>query len=232
LTRTDWNRLAPVFEHRVFDIAAADNDRIFDRVLDEITESTRIRSCIDFGCGLGTLAGRLARRFRLIYALDYSERVLARARHLHKSSRNITWVLADIKDQGWQAPPADLTTCANVLTSPSPHMRRDLLRAIAGATRRRGWTLVVVPSLESAIHVGVVATGGVAQRVPRNGILTRSGSRQKHYTRAELRRELCRVGYDMVRVLPIHYCWAEEGLGMHGSNGLKRPWDWLAVSRK
>jgi trans-aconitate methyltransferase len=232
LTRADWNRLAPAFERRVFDITAADSDRIISGVLDEIAQSTRIRSCIDFGCGLGTLAGRLARRFRLIYALDYSKHVLARARRMHRLSRNIQWVLTDIRSKDWRLPPADLTTCTNVLTSPSSRLRRELLHAIARATRPRGWTLIVVPSLESAVHVDVVSTGRVPQSTTTGGIVTRAGSRQKHYTKAELRRELRGVGYETVRILPVPYSWTEELLGMNGDLSLKRPWDWLAVSRR
>jgi SAM-dependent methyltransferase len=50
---------------------------------------------VEIGCGVGRLTRPIAQRARHVYAIDVSERMLARAREHHQDLDNVDWILGD-----------------------------------------------------------------------------------------------------------------------------------------
>ena len=86
-------------------------------------------------------------------------------------------------------PVGDLTVCLNVITSLDAKLRRRQWASLAGLSRPGGYVLVVVPALESALHVQRFAdeSNKIHGSDFERGLVYRGADRQKHYTREELR---------------------------------------------
>src|SRR6185437_12000161 len=98
-----------------------------------------------------------------------------------------------------------------------------------------GHALIVVPSIESDRMVERVAYGTTraeAMAAAPDGLVDRGGSRQKHFTRAELRDVLARHGFRAKRIARITYPWAKEGLRKPRGAGTHMPWDWLVLAER
>lgn len=105
-----------------YDLWAAtyDTDRNLTRDLDRtvtrgVLEEIRCRAALEIGCGTGKNTALLVDIADHVYALDFSERMLAKARG-NISAPNVTFLQADIR-QPWQVPSEtmDLVLCNLVL---------------------------------------------------------------------------------------------------------------------
>ena len=90
-------------------------------------------------------------------------------------------------------PVGHLVACLNVITSTDAALRERQWASLAGLARPGGRVLVVVPSVESALHVMRVADEAddrSLRRDTREGLFPRGDDRrtQKHYTDDELRK--------------------------------------------
>ncbi len=89
---------------------------------------------------------------------------------------------------------------------------------------------MVVPSLESARYVAELdASAADLSQDAEPDLIRRTDTRQKHYSRAELRWRVTRQGLRVLSLRRIHYPWGEEGLEHSAS---KPPWDWVCLARK
>lgn len=89
---------------------------------------------------------------------------------------------------------------------------------------------MVVPSLESAHYVAEMeAAAAILSQDAEPDLIRRTDTRQKHYSRAELRRRVTQPGLGVLTLRRIHYPWSEEGLEHSAS---RPPWDWVCLAGK
>ena len=73
-----------------------EGERDLGTLLDTLDLQVRLDDhVIDLGCGIGRLTRVLASRAAHVTAIDVSPAMLARARELHPSLNNVTWLLGD-----------------------------------------------------------------------------------------------------------------------------------------
>lgn len=107
-----------------------------------------IRSCIDFGCGVGRLSVALARRFAEVHAVDVSAAHLeiAREAFARRGIANATCHLLETIDGVARLPEADLVYSMIVLQHNPPPVMRALFAALLGRLRPGGAAVIQVPT--------------------------------------------------------------------------------------
>ena len=218
---------------------------------------------IDFGCGGGRYLAELARRCTSVVGLDISRRLLEIARRVvdRETLGNVRLRCADLGNADTFAklalPVADFAVCANVLISPEPVCRQNILRAISATLRPGGRLLLLVPSCSSALNIREQHGRWVAERRrqgfrpdlkleaheaqsvadERHGVYCRAGVRTKHYRMPELRALLQEAGLGTVLCARrVEYSWSTEFDEpydfLEDDERVPPPFDWLVVASK
>ena len=253
-----WDEAARVWDE-VQDTFATDKTGTIKRMLGN--HCSVCDEVIDFGCGGGRYLAFLSPRTRNILGLDISQALLDIAqkevvnmRHL----RNVTLQQADIGANGAAAqlnlPPCDLAICTNVLISPEPKTRSNMLDLMAGSLRPGGRLFVVVPSVSSALTIQDVHRRWVKERRRRKmpkcvdevpeatcaadearGVFRRAGVRTQHYRLDQLERDLRQHGFGrVVQAEKVEYSWDCEFEAptrfLDQDKSIPRPHDWCVVA--
>lgn len=236
MNRQQWDQIANRFEEAIFDITNTDENRVLQRLVKSVPLSRRRSVLVDLGCGIGTFIQKYGPLFHAIVAVDYSARMLARAKDRCSTLSQVEWLHIDIKRVARIiGPRADLTVCLNVLTSPSAPYCEALWSSAAAVTRFGGFALIVVPSIESAglvtglndIGATLVSRGSS----PVTGGLVQTGDDlQKYYSRREIIDTATRHGLLVKSVRRVPYPWSEEGLSKPPVFRTLRPWDWACLA--
>lgn len=235
MSQQAWNLLARDFEGSVCDITTTSGDLLAELIAR--TRPNRRRTLVDAGCGIGTFVERFGEQFGKVIALDFAEAMVKRARKHCRKLKHVTWKSMPLENAGERIGSiAHLAACLNVITSPDADLRVRQWKSLAMLVRPGGHLLVVVPSLESARYVSETEAVAETQSTAADlspaaepDLIRRTDTRQKHYSRSELRRRVTRQGLHVLSLRRIHYPWSEEGLE---HSAAKSPWDWVCLARK
>jgi SAM-dependent methyltransferase len=111
-------------------------------------DPSRLRTCLDFGCGVGRLSLALSRHFELVVAVDVSASHLALAREAlaARGAANVeTRLLETISDVA-ELPMADLVFSLIVLQHNPPPVMRALFRGLLGRLNPGGVAVIQFPT--------------------------------------------------------------------------------------
>ena len=230
MNREKWNRLAGRFKSAVCDITATDQNRVLHRLVQKSLHRRSQPVLVELGCGIGTFISKFGPQFGEVCGVDYSPRMLGKAKSRCAFLPHARWLCSSVE----RAPRllgrvADLTSCLNVITSPTASRREAQWASVAATTKTGGFALIVVPSVESEQMVATLGQPGQVGETPvesRSGLTYRGKTLQKFYSRPELNETIERHGLLVHTLTPVHYPWTEEGVSpKHG--GLDTyPWDW------
>ena len=229
MSQRAWNLLAKEFEDSVCDITATSGDVLEELVLR--TRPSRRRTLVDAGCGIGTFIERFGNRFGRLVAFDFAPAMVRRARRRCRELQHATWHSMPLEEAGERIGPiAHLAVCLNVITAPNADLRERQWRGLADLVRPAGHLLVVVPSLESARFTAELES--TAEKLSLGAscdLIRRADTKQKHYSRSELRQQVARQQFKVISLRKIPYPWSEEGLDRTSG---KTPWDWVCLAKK
>lgn len=236
MKRADWNRLADDFESEVCDITREDRSGKVESYVDAVKLPRAGAVLVDLGCGIGSFVSKFGSRFAKVIALDHASRIVARAKAACAIHTPVKWMVMDVARAGDALPAsADLTVCMNVITATSGERRDALWKSVALVTKPGGYALIVVPSIESDAMVRKAAfrVGRADEFVSTaDGLVTRDGVAQKHFSREEFAAALCANGFAVSRMGRASYPWSVEGLRKPSAAGAKPPWDWMCLARR
>ncbi len=236
LRRADWNRLADKFESEVCDITREEKTGKVELFVNAAKLPRKGAVLVDLGCGLGTFVSRYGPRFERVIATDHASKIIARAKAVSTCPKPVKWMVMDVARAGeGLGTCADLTVCMNVITSSSSDVREAQWRSVATVTKPGGYTLIVVPSIESDAMVRKFAfrAGRADEFVATpEGLVTRDGAVQKHFARNELAETLSAHGFAVRRIGRAAYPWSVEGLRKPASAKGKQPWDWMCLAQR
>jgi 2-polyprenyl-3-methyl-5-hydroxy-6-metoxy-1,4-benzoquinol methylase len=225
-----WNGLARSFETAVCDVTASSGAQLAELV--RRTGPSRGQTLVDAGCGIGSFLKRFGARYGNVVAFDFAGRMVTRAKKRCPALADVTWKTLGLEDAATEiGAVGDLTVCLNVITSTDLKLRRRQWASLAGLSRSGGYVLVVVPALESALHVQRYAdeSNKIHGSDFKRGLVYRGDDRQKHYTRDELRTIVAQEGLRVIALKRIHYAWADDGID---DPGRCRPWSWACLARR
>jgi SAM-dependent methyltransferase len=225
-----WNRHADAFDDCVFNISRTDLTGAVARYVQSVPASPKSSVLVDLGCGTGSFIEKFGHRFHRIFGVEFASRTIARAKRSLAGSNNIDWLTMDVeKAAKIVGPQGDLTACLNVVTSPDSRKRNRLWAAIAGATKPRGYALIVVPSYESEMMLHDLAG---SPRPSAAGIVRIDDARQKFFRKEELIADLARFGLKTKRIGEVFYPWSEEGMRKPRGSGDRHPWGWICLAQR
>lgn len=234
MNRAQWNKLAS-FETETCDIAREESGDAVKRFFASARLPKKGAVLVDLGCGLGTFIRDFGHRFDQIVGVEYAAPTIARAKKRCAAFENITWYNSGIAQAAARIGcRADLTVCMNVITSSNTTTRSALWRSLASVTKKDGFALIVVPSIESDEMVEEEESGKKPRRTKQRakGLVWRSDAWQKHFVEAELRDDLARVGLTVRRLGRAFYPWSIEGMRETKARRLGRPWDWIVLAER
>jgi SAM-dependent methyltransferase len=229
MKRADWDRLAQEFESETCDITREESADTVSRFVALAKTPKRGAVLADLGCGVGTFIARHGERFAQVHGVEFAPRIIARAKA--RCRDDVNWLTMSIPGAARRiGARAHLTVCMNVITQSGASARGRMWQSLAHVTRKRGWALVVVPSMESERMVVSLSSGEGEWR--KGGLVLRDGVWQKHYERSEIEDVFAENGFRVQRIGRALYPWSVEGLRETKARRGKRPWDWIALARK
>ena len=249
MSKTSWDSLAPCFEQNVMQIAEHDLDSTLKNEISRVAKGRRLAA--DLGCGVGSLLPLLCRNFSTVYAVDFSPALLNEAQR-RLTNPNVRFIQHNLAGDKRLPIVADVTFCVNALITARPSNRRKIARSVFNATKKNGFALVVVPSLESVFHtyhtiVRCNVKDGYENHKalrsvnrlfknevlsPADGIVNIGGSPTKCFMREEIMNFLSDIGFEVEKVQRIQYPWHEEMTDAPTWLKAPYPWDWLVIARR
>ena len=273
LQMSSANEAPGVTNVRYWDDAASDWDSVHDTFVSDTSgvirrvfarHLGRTDDVIDFGCGGGRYLAFLSARCRSILGIDISAKLCAIAQKDVVDRRHLTNVTIQCADLGASSahaklslPRCDACVCTNVLISPEPTTRANILTLMASSVRPGGRLLLLVPATGSALNIRtqhtrwlrerrkrgykpcarLEAPEGTSAADERHGIFQRAGVRTKHYRLAEVQALLSAHGFTKVLAAErVQYSWDSEfdppTRFLDRDAAVRRPFDWLLVAER
>jgi 2-polyprenyl-3-methyl-5-hydroxy-6-metoxy-1,4-benzoquinol methylase len=234
MNRQQWNKLGKVFNEEVCDIVREETNDQMKRYVAAAKLPKDGAVLVDFGCGVGTFIERFGKRFAKIVGVEFAASAIVQAKVRCASMPGITWMTADIVGAAKQVGQrADLTVCLNVITSASAAKRALLWQSLSNTTKSGGYTLIVVPSLESEEMVQSVIQGRKKLKLAApDGLIVREEATQKHFAENEIRETLADNGFAVKKLGRASYPWSIEGVRETAARAANRPWDWVCLAER
>jgi SAM-dependent methyltransferase len=238
-----WSAAAADYEQEFVDPYRAGGPR---PLLEALSALAGDRTAADLGCGVGPLLPTLARQFRHVWAVDFAEGMLARARQRCEGLANVEFLRRGLTDLAPLAGRVDVAVAVNSLVMPRLD---DLERALVSARsllRPGGHFLGIVPAMD-AVHYHTLLLVDRARRAGmpedkarRNaaghaehslydfafGGFRFKGLEQHFWQPVEVRYRLRRAGFRRVRRAKVPLSWEQCACG-HDLRRYPPPWDWF-----
>ncbi|MCV6608632.1 MAG: methyltransferase domain-containing protein [Campylobacterales bacterium] len=111
-TKEDWDNKAPYFQEKIYN--SAYNDSFIKKI-----NLSDCKTMIDFGCGVGNLSIRLAKKLKSVTSIDYSKEML---NYLEKNAKeekttNVKTLNLSWEDDWSEVPKSDLFIASRSFTS-------------------------------------------------------------------------------------------------------------------
>src|SRR5438132_1386737 len=114
-----WSRVAASYEREFVDPYRADvRHNPLLKILRRLSAKRPVVA--DLGCGIGPLLPFLAQHFKTVYAIDFAEGMLERARERVKDCTNVHFHQASFTDLRTLPEPVDVAVAVNSLVLPNP----------------------------------------------------------------------------------------------------------------
>jgi SAM-dependent methyltransferase len=200
----------------------------------------------DLGCGIGPLLPFLAEHFRTVYAVDFAEGMLERARQRCAGLDNITFLQRSLTDLAPLAGRLDVAVSVNSLVLPDIPPMEEALRQVRASLKPGGRFLAILPAMD-AVHYytmllvdRALATGKPMAAARKNaahhaehelydfafGQFRFRGLEQHFWQPFEIRYRLERAGFRDVRRARVRLSWQQLACGSELKDQ-PPPWDWF-----
>jgi 2-polyprenyl-3-methyl-5-hydroxy-6-metoxy-1,4-benzoquinol methylase len=249
MEKRDWERIAPEFTDRVFQVTDHDTHGLIQHMARKLGGPHQHAG--DFGCGPGAVTRLLAPCFGKVTGLDQAGGLVQEARRA-TTAEHVGYVQADLTSTQLLGYQFDVSFCVNVLINRNHQVREKICRTIAAHTRKGGAAVFVVPSFESMLRVyqtvvdcqvgdaaGRSATVRSVVRLAEQeiesvieGIVSVGGSPTKHFLADELTAFLRAAGFEVQSIQRVEYPWEEELDDPPDYLGSPTPWDWMVECRR
>lgn len=207
------------------------------------------KTAVDLGCGTGPLLPYLLGRFGRVYALDFAEAMLGRARDRLGPDRagTVTFLRRAMHELDDLAGRIDVAIAINSLIMPDVRLIDQTLRSIRSSLRPGGMFLGIVPSID-AIHYHTMLLfdqaldHGLSLKEAEQftayhaehryydfafGRFKFQGLRQKFWQPFEVEYRLKKAGFEGISLSKVLYPWDESIVGRSEFDGNPPSWDWF-----
>lgn len=202
------------------------------------------KEMIDFGCGPGNAIPFLD-GFKKVYAVDFSENMLGKARERFASKEWIEFIHGDLLHTHIKA--VDVILAVSSVMPLSPDAFGEIIRNFLSNLKEGGEIIMVLPSFESNtfLHQLVfdhMASRGASDEELRNTIIRRqiddnysplgyirttTGMIQKHWLKEEIEYRLNPFGFQSVGIEKLELEWGAQYLNYDELNSYPEQWYWM-----
>jgi SAM-dependent methyltransferase len=210
-----------------------------------------VGTAADLGCGVGPLLPLLARRFRHVYAVDFADGMLARARERCAGLVNVEFLRRALTDLAPLAGRVDVAVAVNSLVLPDVGELERALGQIHAALRPDGRFLGIVPAVDAVHYFTMLLLdrarrAGMPEAQARKnaahhaehalydfafGDFRYQGLEQHFWQPFEVKYRLRRAGFRAVRLRKVRLAWHQFGCA-DDLGDLPPPWDWFFEARR
>jgi SAM-dependent methyltransferase len=239
-----WSRAAEGYEQEFIDPDLPGVRNPVRKTLAALADPAR--TVADLGCGIGPLLPFLAAHFREVWAIDFAEGMLARARERCQGLTNVHFLQRDLTDLGELQGRLDVAVAVNSLVMPKLDTLEAALRAIHAALKPGGHFLGIVPAIDAVHYFTMLLldrarqTGMPEDKARQNaahhaehalydfafGHFRYKGLDQHFWQPFEVRYRLRRAGFRRVRLVKVALAWEQLGCAKDLGH-LPPPWDWF-----
>jgi SAM-dependent methyltransferase len=239
-----WSEAAEGYEDAFIDPYLPDVRNPLRQAVAALADKTK--TAADLGCGIGPLLPFLAEKFDRVFAVDFAEGMLSRAREGCRGLVNIDFLLGELTDLSYLADRIDVAVAVNSIVMPDTAVVDAALRAIHGTLRRDGHFLGIVPAMDAVHYFTMLLldrarqTGMPERKARQNaayhaeheyynfafGDFQYKGLKQHFWQPFEVRYRLRRAGFRRIRMAKVHLSWQQFGLAGDLTKE-SPPWDWF-----
>lgn len=230
-----WDAAATNWEEEIFSSFHNDRKGVILSALKDAADAKA--SIADFGCGVGIYLPVLGRLFGQVHGFEQSAACVDVARQKTRGQGNIAVHVASTALQSWRGR-FDAVLCANAAIHPRRAIWQGVLQSARALLREKGRLILVVPALGSARLLARAEHNAAAPRIivqpdapDGSSGVSIDGVSTKHFTAAELKRELAALGFRAIRVRKVEYSWACHSIRPPRELSAAKPWDWLVTAR-
>jgi SAM-dependent methyltransferase len=240
-----WSRAAEGYEERFIDPYREGTRNPLREALVRLGKSGGLTAA-DLGCGIGPLLPLLAQHFQTVFAVDFAEGMLARARERCGHLANVRFVQTSLTDLGELASRVDVAVAVNSLVMPDIRDLEKSLSEVRLILRPGGRFLGIVPAID-AVHYHTMLlidralkTGMPMDKARQNaarhgehelydfafGQFHYRGLQQHFWQPFEVGYRLRRAGFRRIRLSKVLLAWDQFSCAAE----LKEyppPWDWF-----
>jgi SAM-dependent methyltransferase len=243
-----WSKAARSYETDFIDPYRAD-------VRNPLPEALRAlagprQSVADLGCGIGPLLPLLGELFGVVYAVDFAEGMLERARTRCAGLKNVTFLQRSLTELSPLTGKLDVAVAVNSLVLPEIPDLEEALRQIHSCLQPGGHLLAILPAMD-AVHyytmllldralAAGLPTAAARKNAAQHGEHTLydfafgqfryQGLEQHFWQPFEVRHRLRRAGFRKLRLARVLLSWEQFACG----GELKKqppPWDWFVQAQ-
>jgi SAM-dependent methyltransferase len=212
-----------------------------------------LKTVVDLGCGTGPLLPHLLGRFAHVFALDFAQAMLERARQRLGPERagDVTFLPRAMHELDDLAGQVDVAIAINSLVMPDVRLIDRTLRSIRSSLRPGGIFLGIVPSIDAIQYHTMLLLDqaldhGMAPQEAQKfaayhaenryydfafGRFKFEGLLQKFWQPFEVEYRLMKAGFRGVSLSKVLYPW-DESLADNPELGVHPPsWDWFFRAR-
>jgi SAM-dependent methyltransferase len=244
-----WGKAAASYETEFVDPYRADVCSPLLGVLRRLADPAA-GTVADLGCGIGPLLPFLAEHFRTVYAVDFAEGMLERARARCEGLANVTFLRRSLTDLAPLAGALDVAVAVNSLVMPEIPDLEAALRQIRASLKPGGRFLAILPAMD-AVHYytmllldRALASGKPPEAARKNaahhgdhalydfafGQFRYQGIEQHFWQPFEARHRLKRAGFRRVRLARVLLSWEQFSCAAELKDQ-PPPWDWFVYAK-
>jgi SAM-dependent methyltransferase len=243
-----WGRHAAGYDEVFLDPFGPGVENPLWDVLDSISEPG-LKTAVDLGCGTGPLLPSLLQRFARVYALDFAQAMLERARERlgPEQAGDVTFLPRPMHELDDLARQVDVAIAINSLVMPDVRLIDRTLRSIRSSLRPGGIFLGIVPSIDAIQYHTVLLFDqaldhGMAPKEAQKfaayhaehryydfafGRFSFQGLRQKFWQPFEVEYRLTKAGFRGVSLSKVLYPWDDNLAGSAELADHPPSWDWF-----
>ncbi|MBU3904675.1 MAG: class I SAM-dependent methyltransferase [Nanoarchaeota archaeon] len=248
----DWDRISKDYYK---EIISPIKDSVGKNLLLERIEyhGSKQKVVADLGCGIGPLLGILSKKYKHVYALDYSKEMVEQSQNKNKSRKNISYHVRDFSNLSILKNKLDVAISVNSFLAEDTKKLNKIIKQIYNSLKNKGVFIGVLPAMESYLYQAVLIRekricAGDSEKKASNkaqklikignydfvkGTITFDGDIEKTFYEFEILYRFRKAGFKNIKVSKIYYDWKEwKKAGQTYFPKEEPPWDWFVECQK
>lgn len=214
----------------------------------ENLDKKKFRVAADLGTGIGTLLPFLSENFEKVLAIDFSEKMIEKAKQVEK--KNVEFHIQDLRNLEGFKEKFDVAVSVNSIIYPSVRAADKILSEIWKSIKPGGLFVGILPSMESIIYQGVLIYDREIRRNTAKKALTKTKrkmerskydfirgiyddeEKQKYFYDFEILVRLQKAGFKNIKISKVLYPWGKHIGDYEDFHGKPEMWDWFVVGER